>query len=290
MSRLTVPKTYKLYIDGKFPRTESGRSIAVENQKGETAAHICYGSRKDFRNAVESADKAFSSWSGITGYLRGQILYRMAEMLEGRREEFVAAIQVTQPVSVSFARKEVDASIDRFVRFAGWTDKYQQVLGCANPVAGAYYNFTIPQPQGVVVAIAPSSPSLLGLVTCIGAPLCSGNTVVAIGSEPNPIATAILGEICQTSDVPAGVINLLTGIQDEFIEHIATHRQVAGVFAANISRKHRITIEEGASDSMKRVHFVSVENDSWYSAQEMASPWEIEPFVEMKTIWHPSAC
>jgi acyl-CoA reductase-like NAD-dependent aldehyde dehydrogenase len=290
MSRLTVPKTYKLYIGGKFPRTESGRSIAIENQKGEIAAHICHGSRKDFRNAVEVAEKAFGSWSEITGYLRGQIIYRMAEMLEGRREEFVAAIQLTQPVSVATARKEVDASVDRLVRFAGWTDKIQQVLGCANPVAGAYYNFTIPQPQGVVVAIAPPAPSLLGLVTSIGAPLCSGNTVVAIGSEPNPIATSIFGEVCQTSDVPAGVINLLTGVQGEFIEHIATHRQVAGVYAANLSKKNQSSIEEGAADSVKRVHCVQEKDEYWYSNSASASPWEIEPFVEMKTIWHPSAC
>jgi acyl-CoA reductase-like NAD-dependent aldehyde dehydrogenase len=290
MSRLTVPKTYKLYIGGTFPRTESGRSIAVQNLKGETVAHICHGSRKDFRNAVEAADKAFEPWSGITGYLRGQILYRMAEMLEGRREEFAAAIQVTQQTSVASARKEVDASVDRLIRFAGWTDKYQQVIGCANPVAGSYYNFTIPQPQGVIVSIAPPTPSLLGLITCIGAPLCSGNTLVAVGSSEHPMATAILGEVCQTSDIPPGVINLITGSQQELIGHIATHRQVAGVYGANISKKNRITIEEGASDSLKRVHCVSYEDETWYDNNATASPWEIEPFVEMKTIWHPSAC
>ena len=290
MARLTVPKTYKLYIGGKFPRTESGRSIAVENLKGETIAHICHGSRKDFRDSVEAADKAFPSWSGITGYLRGQILYRMAEMLESRREEFAAAIQVTQDVSVATARNEVDASVDRLVRFAGWTDKYQQVIGCANPVAGSYYNFTVPQPQGVVVAIAPNTPSLLGLITCIGAPLCSGNTVIAIGSDDHPIATAIFGEVCQTSDVPAGVINLITGSRHELIEHIATHRQGAGVYAANVSKKHRTAIEMGAADSVKRVRCVTVDDDAWYDNAQVGSPWEIEPFVEMKTIWHPSGC
>ncbi|MBT4530753.1 MAG: aldehyde dehydrogenase family protein [Phycisphaerae bacterium] len=290
MSRLTVPKTYKLYIGGKFPRTESGRSIAIENQKSEIVAHICHGSRKDFRNAVESAHKAFDSWSGITGYLRGQILYRMAEMLEGRKEEFAAAIQVTQPVTNAVARKEVDASVDRLVTFAGWTDKYQQVIGCANPVAGSYYNFTIPQPQGVVVAIAPQSPSLLGLITCIGAPICSGNTVVALGSEVHPITTAIFGEVCQTSDVPAGVINLLTGKNKELLEHIATHRQVAGLYVANPTKKNRTLLEEGSADSMKRVHCVAFDESDWYDNAVTASPWEIEPFVEMKTIWHPSAC
>ena len=290
MSRLTVPKTYKLYINGAFPRTESGRSIAIENQKGETVAHICHGSRKDFRNAVEAAQKAFDSWSSMTGYLRGQIMYRMAEMLEGRREEFAAAIQVTQPLSIAVARAEVDASVDRLVRFAGWTDKYQQVIGCANPVVGNYYNFTVPQPQGVVVAIAPQSPSLLGLVTCIGAPLCSGNTVVAIGSDNHPLPTAILGEVCQTSDVPAGVINLLTGSSQELLEHVATHRQVSSILAANVSAKNRVLIQEGASESMKRVRFISVDDEAWLDHTQTASPWEIEPFVEMKTIWHPSAC
>lgn len=290
MSRLTVPKTYKLYIGGKFPRTESGRSIAIENLQGETVAHICHGSRKDFRDAVESAEKAFAPWSGMTSYLRGQIIYRMAEMLESRREEFATAIQITQSMTATSARKEVDASVDRLVRFAGWTDKYQQVMGCANPVAGSYYNFTIPQPQGVVVVVAPKTPSLLGLLTCIGAPLCSGNTIVAIGSDAHPMATAIFGEVCQTSDVPSGVINLLTGSQQELIEHIATHRQVTGVYAPNVSKKNRTLIEAGAADSVKRVRCEAVNEDAWYDNSQMASPWEIEPFVEMKTIWHPSAC
>jgi len=290
MSRLTVAKTYKLYIGGKFPRTESGRSIAIEDVKGNISAHICHGSRKDFREAVESATKAFDSWSGITGYLRGQILYRMAEMLEGRREEFASAIQTTQNITAASARKEVDASVDCLIRFAGWTDKLQQVLGCANPVAGNYYNFTVPQPQGVVAVIAPKTPSLLGLVTLIGAPLCAGNTIVALGSDTNPIPTAIFGEVCQTSDVPAGVINLLTGSQSELLEHVASHRQVAGIYSAALRKKDRIVVERGAANSMKRVRISSLENDDWYDGSIAASPWNIEPFVEMKTIWHPSAC
>ncbi len=290
MSRLTVAKTYKLYIGGKFPRTESGRSIVVEDVKGKVAAHICHSSRKDFREAVECATKAFDSWSGIAGYLRGQIMYRMAEMLEGRREEFAAAIQVTQDVTISVARKEVDASVDCLIRFAGWTDKLPQVLGCANPVAGNYYNFTVPQPQGVVAVIAPKEPSLLGLVALLGAPLCAGNTVVVIGSDSNPIPTAVFGEVCQTSDVPAGVINLLTGSQSELLEHIATHRQVAGIYAAALGKKNRTMIESGSADSLKRVRFTTLLGDEWYDGSQVASPWNIEPFVEMKTIWHPSAC
>ncbi|MGY8752918.1 MAG: aldehyde dehydrogenase family protein [Phycisphaerales bacterium] len=290
MARLTVAKTYKMYIGGKFARTESGRSIAIKNLQGDVAAHICHGSRKDFRGAVECATDAFPSWTNITGYLRGQILYRMAEMLEGRRDEFASAIQTTQKMTVTAARKEVDASVDCLVQFAGWTDKFQQVLGCANPVAGAYYNFTVPQAQGVVVVIAPQTPSLLGLIALLGAPLCAGNTVIAIGSDINPLPAAILGEVCQTSDIPTGVINVLTGSQAELYEHIASHRQVAGIYSASLAKKHRVVIEQGAADSMKRVRFSTLDNEAWYDGNATASPWNIEPFVEMKTIWHPSAC
>jgi acyl-CoA reductase-like NAD-dependent aldehyde dehydrogenase len=289
MARLTVAKTYKLYIGGKFSRTESGRSIAIKDAKGNTAAHTCHASRKDFREAVESATKAFGAWSGITGYLRGQILYRMAEMLEARREEFAEAIQVTDSITPANARKEVDASVDCLVRFAGWTDKLQQVLGCANAVAGNFYNFTVPQPQGVVAVIAPQAPSLLGLVSLLGAPLCAGNTVVVLGSDSNPIPTAILGEVCHTSDVPAGVLNLLTGSKTELLEHVATHRQVSGIYAASLGKKERVVIERGAAGSVKRVRFAALQGDDWYDGSMVASPWNIEPFVEMKTIWHPSA-
>ena len=289
MSRLTVPKTYKLYIGGKFPRTESGRSIPILDRKGDTAAHICHASRKDFKEAVEVAAKAASSWSGVTGYLRGQIIYRMAEMLEGRREEFASAICVTSKVTIASARNEVDASVDRLVCFAGWTDKYQQVLGCQNPVATNFYNFTIPVSQGVTCVIAPDEPPLLGLVTMIAAPLCAGNTIIVLGSQLHPISTAIFGEVCQTSDVPSGVINLLTGLRADLIEHIATHRQVASINAAVSRKQDRVTIEIGAADSIKRVHFSSLSGDDWYDSKLAASPWAIEPFVEMKTIWHPSA-
>jgi aldehyde dehydrogenase (NAD+) len=290
MSRLTVPKTYKLYIGGKFPRTESGRSISVKNLKGEVAAHICHGSRKDFRDAVESANMAFDSWSEINGYLRGQILYRMAEMLEGRREEFAAAIQVTQQLTSSQSRKEVDASVDRLVRFSGWTDKFQQVIGCANSVVGNYYNFTIPQAQGVVVAIAPQAPSLLGLITLISAPLAAGNTVVAIGSALNPIPTAIMGEVCQTSDVPAGAVNLLTTAKSDLLEHVSSHRQVSGIYAAGLTKKERAVVQKESADSMKRLRFCDFGDEEWFDDTVVASPWNIEPFTEMKTIWHPSSC
>ena len=289
MSRLTVPKTHKLYIGGKFSRTESGRSTPIQDHKGDTAAHVCHASRKDFREAVEVAAKVAPSWAGISGYLRGQILYRMAEMLEGRREEFASAICVTSTMTTSAARKEVDVSIDRLVCFAGWTDKYQQVLGCQNPVASSFYNFTIPVSQGVTCVIAPDKPSLLGLITLIAAPLCAGNAVVVLGSQLHPLPTAIFGEVCQTSDVPAGAINLLTGKRADLLEHVATHRQVASVSAAGLGKKDRTSIELGAADSIKRVCFSKLTKDDWYDPRLSASPWAIEPFVEMKTIWHPSA-
>ena len=289
MSRLTVPKTYKLFIGGKFPRSESGRSIPILALKGETVAHICHASRKDFREAVEAASSASPSWAGMTGYLRGQILYRMAEMLEARREEFATSICITKDVTIAIARKEVNASIDRLVSFAGWTDKYQQVLGCQNSVASDFYNFTVPEPQGVTCVVAPDDPPLLGLVTLLAAPLCAGNTVVAVGSQKHLIPTAIFGEVCHTSDVPAGVINLLTGTRGELLEHIASHRQVSSISAAALTKADRITIEVGASDSIKRVCFSTLQHKEWYDPVLAASPWSIEPFVEMKTIWHPSS-
>ena len=287
--RRTVAKTYKLYVGGKFPRTESGRSTIVKNKSGDIEAHICQASRKDVRDAVESAVKAASGWTSITAYLRGQILYRMAEMLEGRREEFVSAIKVTSSATSAQARKEVDAGIDCLVRFAGWTDKYAQILGCANPVAGPYYNFTIPQPQGVVGVIAPQSPSLLALIAMIGAPLCTGNTVVVLGSHLHPIPSAILGEVCHTSDVPSGVINILTGTKKELLEHFASHRSIQCLYASDVTKPERTIIEEGASDSLKRVKYLQIRKDAWYDQNQTSSPWNLEHFVEMKTIWHPSS-
>ena len=290
MARLAVAKTYKLFIGGGFPRTESGRSLAIMDRRGRVAAHICRASRKDFRNAVEAAEAAQEGWQSASAYLRGQVIYRMAEMLEGRREEFAAAISTTCELTPAAARQEVDASVDRLVHMAGWADKVQQVLGTHNPVSGPYYNFTIPQPTGVVAVVSPDVPALLGLVTLIAAPLCSGNTIVAIASESHPLCGAILGEVCQTSDVPAGVINLLTGKHSELLDHVASHRQVAAIAGANLRKKDRTLLEAGAAENLKRVRILTIDDDAWPSDQAVASPWAIEPFVEMKTIWHPSAC
>lgn len=289
MARLTVSKTYKLFIGGGFPRTESGRSLPVESSAGEILAHICRGSRKDIRDAVEAAAKAQSGWAQRTAYNRAQILYRMAEMLEGKREEFAEIIKSGSPRKRTIAdtRKEVDASIDRLIAFAGWADKFAQVLGCNNPVAGPYYNFTIPEPVGVVAIVAPDDPPLLGLVSLIAAALCAGNTVVALASETQPIPAMILAEVCATSDVPGGVINILTGLRDELVEHFASHRNVNAISAANLGDDHRATLRRGAAENLKRVVVADV--DDFFDDDTLTSPWQIEPLVDMKTIWHPSA-
>lgn len=302
MPRLEVTKTYKLYISGKFPRTESGRSLKVKDAKGNILAHICHASRKDLRDAVEAARAALPKWCGATSYNRGQVLYRMAEMMEGKREEFAEAIVETsksasskksksnsRAVATRVALAEVDAAIDRLVCFAGWADKYAQVLGCNNPVASSHYNFTVPEPTGVIGVAAPDEPSLLGLITLIAPPLCAGNTVVAISSDANPIPACILSEVCATSDVPGGVVNILTGKRAELLEHLANHRGVDGIHAANLPRSQSTTLRLGAAENVKRVHVRKIDEQEWYEPGVCETPWMIEPFVEMKTIWHPSA-
>jgi len=286
-ARLSVAKTYKLYIGGAFPRTESGRSIAITDTSGKTLTHVCHASRKDFRNAVVAARAAQPGWMGRDAYNRSQILYRMAEMLEGKAEEFAQLIKQTTDADLRAARKEVEASVDRLVAYAGWADKFSQVLGCHNPVVGPYYNFTVPEATGVVVVVAPDEPSLLGLISLMAPALCSGSTVVALGSEKYPIATSVLGEVCATSDVPGGVINLLTGQRDELIEHIAGHRDVLAVVGAGLSKPHAAALRMGASENIKRVRIE--DSIDFFDNEACESPWRIEPLVEMKTIWHPSA-
>jgi len=291
MVRLDVTKTYKLFINGAFPRSESGRSLEVAGERGRTIAHLCRASRKDFRNAVEAARKAQPGWASRSAYNRGQILYRMAEMLEGQYDEFVEALAATVPGGKRRATREVEASIDRLVVFAGWTDKFAQVLGCHNPVAGPYYNFTVPEPTGVVAVIAPDEEPLLALVSLIAPPLCAGNAVIALGSEAHPLATSIFGEVCATSDVPAGVINLLTGYRSELLEHVAYHREINAIHAANLPKEQVKMLRLGASENVKRVAVRTFKStEDWYDldAGGGANPWAIEPFVEMKTIWHPA--
>ena len=274
--RLSIQKTHKLYIGGAFVRSESGRSLPTD--EGGAAAHLCLASRKDLRNAIEAAAGARAKWSGATAYLRGQILYRMAEMLEGKRAEMASACT---------GEKEVDATIDRLVGYAGWSDKYQQVLGVANPVAGPYHNFTVPMPTGVVGVVAPDAPPLLGLVSLLAPVVCSGNTAVVIASEPNPVSACVLSEVIATSDVPAGVINVLTGERTELLPHLASHREVSAIHAA-AEGEERALLRAGAAENLKRVRIVDTSGDGWFDAA-CESPWWIEPFIEPKTIWHPSA-
>ena len=285
--RLPISKTYKLYIGGQFPRTESGRTLKVVDLKGNLFAHLCYGSRKDFRNAVVCARQAQGSWFARSAYNRGQILYRMAEMLEGKREEFVGALMQTCPGGRRRAVKEVDAAIDCLINFAGWSDKYSQIVGCNNPVSGPYYNFTIPEPVGVVGIIAPNEEPLLSLVAMLAPVIVSGNTVVILGSQQYPICTSLFAEVCATSDVPAGVINLLTSKRDELIEYYADHRDLNAVLAAGCSPEERVILERGSSVNLKRVRISMLNSKDWYDKDLIESPYRIERFVEMKTIWHP---
>ena len=288
--RLPILKTYKLYLGGAFPRTESGRTTVVEDAQGQARAHLCRASRKDFRNAVVAARKAQPGWAGRSAYNRGQVLYRMAEMLEGKASEFVEALAASVPGGATRARSEVEASVDRLVAFAGWSDKYQQILGCQNPVEGPFHNFSLPEATGVLALVAPNEEPLLGLISLLAPALCAGNTVLALGSESHPLATAIFGEVCATSDVPAGVVNLLTGQRAELLEQFASHRDVDGISAASCSPDEKRVLELGAAENLKRVHVLALDEDlDWYNAADRESPDTIEAFVEIKTIWHPSA-
>lgn len=315
--RLNITKTHKLFIKGAFPRSESGRSIAVADASGHVVAHVPQGSRKDLRDAVVAARGALEGWSARSAYNRGQILYRMAEMLEGKRAEFAEVIEEMRqgPSSQSASGKkktnkeeprdsrsssrasrapmtlspvaEVDASIDRLVAFAGWADKFSQVLGCHNMVNGPYYNFTVAEATGVAAVVTPDAPALLGLVSLIAPVLCSGGVVVALGSEREPMTACMFGEVCATSDVPAGVINILTGHRAELVPQIAGHRDIDAIHAANLPTDQAQQLRDGAPDSVKRVRVREVAD--WTDVHECESPWWIEPFVEMKTIWHPAA-
>ena len=278
--RLPIIKTYKLAIGGKFPRTESGRTIEVQDSSQNLVAHVCQGSRKDLRNAVEAASKAHPSWANATAYLRGQVLYRLAEMMEGKRLELAQAIG-------DCGEDEVNAAIDRVVYYAGWTDKYAQVMGGTNPVAGPYHNFTIPFSMGVVGVIAPDEPSLLGLISLVAPVIAAGNACVVLASEKNPVPAMILSEAIATSDLPGGIVNMLSGIRDELMEHFSSHRGLIGIHAAGINDAHRTLLRLGAADNLKRV--TVRETTDFFDDTKCEGPDWIDPFVEFKTIWHPSA-
>lgn len=294
MTRIEVLKTWKLFIGGAFPRTESGRTLVVHDARQRVVAHCCRASRKDLRNAVEVARKALPGWWGRDAYNRGQILYRLAEMAEARSSELADAIRATPAAgsnrapTAAAARSEVEGSIDRLVAFAGWCDKYPQVVGCRNPVNGPYHDFTMPEPTGVCVAVVPDSPALLGLVSVIAPMLAGGNVVVAMVGEENPLPAMTFAEICATSDVPSGVVNILTGHREELLPEIAAHRDIDAIGGAWESLEERTMLESGAAEDLKRVRLVDSKQTNWKDSTERESPWTIEPFTEMKTIWHPS--
>lgn len=277
MSRLDVRKTYKLYIGGQFPRSESGRSYAAVDSGGEVVARVARGSRKDLRDAVRQARNAQAAWAGRSGYNRGQILYRVAEMIEDRFETFVAQVQVADP-DRRRARREVERSIDTLVWYAGWADKFAQIYGNLNPVAGPFFNISAPEPTGVVGIVAPSEPGLLGLVSRLAPVLVPGNTVVLLASEERPLPAITLAEVLETSDVPAGVVNILTGYTDELVPWLAEHMDVNAVDAAGATPEQRRRIREGAVHNVKRVVDGEVTD---------RSPYVIAGFTETKTVWHP---
>jgi len=283
VTRLNVRKTYKLYINGEFPRTESGRFYPVKSKGGELLANACRGSRKDLRNAVQAARKAQGGWSGKTAYNRGQILYRIAEVCESRGSELADELR-RQGATAADARREIDRIVDRWVYYAGWSDKYSQVFGSVNPVAGPYYNFTVPEPTGVVGVVAPEEPSLLGLVSRIAPAMVGGNTVVAITSESKPLAAITLGEIFETSDVPGGVINLISGLKSELVPWLASHMDVNAIDITGAAADAVPVVQKTAAENVKRV--VQWSGD-WTDARTAQSPYAIFDFQEMKTVWHP---
>ncbi len=282
-NRIPVLKTYKLYIGGAFPRSESGRYFILEDKSGKPFANICLASRKDFRNAVVAARKAQPGWESKSAYNRGQILYRIAEILEGRKEQFVHELMTTG-YSKSKAENEVNAAIDRFIYFAGWSDKYQQIFGTINPVASAHFNFSVPEPTGVVSAISPDSYPLLSLATMISAVIIGGNTLVVLTSEKNPLTGISLAEVIQTSDVPAGVVNILTGKKEELVSHFSSHMDINAIWYANDDDSYRKIIQENASLNVKRVSFKGYKD--WLK-EDAENPYLIQEFEEIKTTWHP---
>ena len=281
--RLPVAKTYKIYIGGKFPRTESGRYFPLADKKGNVIANVCRGSRKDFRNAVVAARKAQPSWAGMSAYLRGQILYRIAEMLEGRREQFVAEL-VLQGSAKRAADKEVDTTIDRLIYFAGWADKYQQVFSSVNPVASSHFNFSVLEPTGVVAVLAPDNSSLLGLVSNLAPAIAGGNTCVLLASESKPLCAVSFAEVLHASDVPGGVVNILTGFRAELTEFFASHMDINAVVYCDGGRKTARLIQELAADNVKRV--IERAGTDWTKPSSQ-DPYLIRDTQEVKTTWHP---
>jgi len=282
-ARIAVRKTYKLYIGGAFPRSESGRSYLVTDHKGRFAANAAMASRKDARDAVAAARKAFGGWSAATAYNRGQVLYRVAELLEGRRAQFVAEVRAAEGLGPRRAEALVDAAIDRWVWYAGWSDKIAQVRGATNPVAGPYFNFSLPEPTGVVAVIAPEASSLLGFVSVIAPAVVSGNTVVALASERFPLPAVTLSEVLATSDVPGGVINVLTGRTAEIAPWLASHMDVNAIDLSGAPDALADDLAVAAADNLKRV--VRAGDEDWTQPPALK---RMLAYLETKTVWHPA--
>ena len=291
--RLSVFKTYKLYVGGKFPRSESGRVYEVTDKKGNWLANVPLSSRKDARDAVVAARKAFGGWSGATAYNRGQILYRIAEMLEGRREQFVREVADSEGLSPAKAKSNtakaaavVDAAIDRWVWYAGWTDKIAQVVGGGNPVAGPYFNLSSPEPTGVVAVLAPQESSFLGLVSVIAPVIATGNTAVVVASEKSPLPALSLGEVLATSDLPGGVVNVLSGRTAEIATPLAAHQDVNAIDLAGADDVLAKELEIAAADNLKRVLRPQPVDEVDWSATPGTE--RMTAFLETKTVWHPT--
>jgi acyl-CoA reductase-like NAD-dependent aldehyde dehydrogenase len=285
-ARLDVRKTYKLFIGGAFPRSESGRSYPVSAADGALLAHASRASRKDARDAVTAARAAFGKWSGATAYNRGQVLYRVAEMLEGRAGQFASQVVMSEGLDLPAAEGVVAAAIDRWVWYAGWPDKVAQVAGAANPVAGPYFNFSVPEPTGVVAVVAPAGSSLLGLVSVLAPVIATGNTAVVVASQERPLPAVTLAEVLATSDVPAGAVNVLTGHTAELAPVLAGHMDVNAIDLTGVAPAGRAGLEELAAENVKRVFpsGTGTAEDDWAAAPGTG---RMLAFLETKTVWHP---
>lgn len=283
MARIEIQKTYKIYIGGQFPRTESGRYYPLKNRKGEVVANICLSSRKDFRNAEVAARGAQLAWAARAAFNRAQILYRIAEMLEGRKEQFIAEL-VLQGSTLAAAKSEVETAIDRMVYYSGWCDKYQQIFSSVNPVATSHFNFSVPEPMGVVGIIADENTSLLGLVTAVAPVIAGGNTCVVLASESKPLCAVTFAEVLNSSDLPGGVVNILTGTESELAEHFSNHMDLNAVVYYRNQKATIKLIQENASLNVKRVF---VYDKLSLQTEKAQSPYMIFDTQEIKTTWHP---
>lgn len=281
--RLDVLKTYKLYIDGKFPRTESGRYYILKDGEGKSLANICRGSRKDFREAVVAARKAQPAWAAKSAFNKSQILYRIAEMLEGRKAQFISEL-MQQGSSQKSAEEEVNLSVDRMLYYAGWCDKYQQVFSCVNPVESSHFNFSLPEPTGVVSILSSEDHGLIGLVSTIAPAIAGGNSVIILASKEKPLSAITFGEVLHSSDVPGGVVNILTGFRSELISHFSNHMDVNACVYCGNDQEDMKKVQINSSLNVKRA--VMYSKNTWMN-EDAQNPYRIMDLQEIKTTWHP---